>query len=155
MPSAFVATDASTSATVVSSGAWYPVIDLADLRKVQNLGGTVTDERLTESVALAMAAVEDQLDAWQLQQVALGRASMSEVPAKMLDGTSRLVRLYRRAVYATVAAEFIERYRQLDTTDSGQRRAEQMDISVDDHHRYVRYAIRDILGRPRATAELL
>ena len=63
--------------------------------------------------------------------------------------------LYQRAVYATAKAELIERYRDFDSTDAGQRRAETMELSVDDYRRQARYAIRDILGRPRATVELL
>jgi hypothetical protein len=73
----------------------------------------------------------------------------------VIGDTSRLVLLYQRAVYATAKAELIERYRDFDSTDAGQRRAEAMELSVDDYRRQARYAIRDILGRPRATVELL
>jgi hypothetical protein len=153
--SGFVATAPTTDQHAICSGAWYPSIALADVRAVLRLGGTVTDARLTECIALAMSAVEDELDAWQQQQEALGRASLADVPSKVIGDTSRLVLLYQRAVYATAKAELIERYRDFDSTDAGQRRAEAMELSVDDYRRQARYAIRDILGRPRATVELL
>jgi hypothetical protein len=153
--SGLVATAPNTAPDPVSSGDWYPSIDPTDARKVMRIDGTVTNERLIECLALAMSAVEDQLDPWQQQQVALGRASLADVPSKTIGGETRLVLCYRRAVYATAQAEMIERYRDLDTTNSGQRRAGVMDESVDDYHRNVRYAIRDILGRPRADVELL
>lgn len=153
--SGFVATAPTADQHTIHSGVWYPPIVLAEVRAVLRLDGTVTDARLSECLALAMSSVEDELDAWQQQQEALGRASLAEVPSKVIGDTSRLVLLYQRAVYATAKAELIERYRDFDSTDAGQRRAEAMELSVDDYRRQARYAIRDILGRPRATVELL
>lgn len=153
--SGFVATAPATAPAPISSGDWYPSIDLPDARAVMRVDNTVTDERLTESIALAMAAVEDCLDAWQQQQVALGRASLADVPSKTIGDSTRLVLLYKRAVYATVQAELLERYRNFDSTGAAGKRAEPMDETVDDYRRNVRYAVRDILGRPRADAELI
>jgi hypothetical protein len=155
MMSGFVATAPATASDPISSGDWYPSIDLTDARAVMRVDSTVTNERLTESIQLAMAAVEDGLDAWQQQQVVLGRASLADVPSKQIGGVSRLVLLYKRAVYATVQAELLERYRNFDSTGAAGKRAEPMDETVDDYRRAVRYAIRDILGRPRADAELI
>lgn len=153
--SGFVAIAPVTAPAPISSGDWYPPIDPAAARAVLRVDGTVTDARLVESLSNAMSAVEDQLDAWQQQQVELGRATLDVVPSKQLGGVSRLVLLYRRAIYATAQAELIEAYRNYDTTAAGQRRAELADPTVDDCRRNVRYAIRDILGRPRGDAELI
>lgn len=153
--SGFVATAPATALDPISSGDWYPSIDLTDARAVMRVDGTVTNERLTESIQNAMAEVEDCLDAWQAQQVELGRASLDAVPSKTIGGTSRLVLAYRRAVYATVQAELIERYPNFDATGTAAKRADTMDPTVEDYRRNVRYAVRDILGRPRADAELI
>lgn len=153
--SGLVANAPAPAAPVIDAGGWYPDIDLADLRQVVSTDGTVTNERLTECVVIALNSVMDELDCWQKQQVALERASLGEVPARTINGESSLVLLFKRAVYATVKAEMVERYRDFDSTDAGQRRAEQMDLTVDDYRRNARYAIRDILGRARITAELL
>lgn len=153
--SGLVATAPSIALDPISSGDWYPSIDLADARAVMRVDGTVTNERLTECIALAMSDVEDRLDDWQQQQVAQGRVKLADVPSKVIAGTSRLVLLYTRAVYATAQAELIERYPNVDTTASGKARADTMAETVDDYRRNVRYAIRDILGRPRADVELI
>jgi hypothetical protein len=153
--SGFVATAPATAPDPISSGDWYPSIDLTDARAVMRVDNTVTDARLTESIQLAMIEVEDCLDAWQQQQVVLGRASLADVPSKTFDDVSRLVLLYKRAVYATVQATLLERYRNFDSTGAAGKRAEPMDETIDDYRRNVRYAIRDILGRPRADAELI
>jgi hypothetical protein len=155
MMSGLVATAPSIAPDPISSGDWYPPIDLTDARAVMRVDGTVTNERLTESIQLAMCAVEDRLDVWQQQQVDLGRATLAAVPSKMVGAESRLVLLYKRAVYATVQAELLEIYRNFDTTHAGKTRADSMDETVDDYRRNVRYAIRDILGRPRADVELI
>ena len=152
---AFVATAPAPAPGPITSGDWFPAIDPTDARAVMRIDGTVTTERLVECLSLAIASVEDELDTWQHQQQALGRASLSEVPSKVIVGESRLVLLYRRAVYATAQAELAERYRDIDTTGAGQRRADMVESTADDYRRLARYAIRDLLGRPRATVELL
>lgn len=153
--SGLVATAPNIAPDPISSGDWYPSIDLTDARAVMRVDGTVTNDRLAESIRVAMCDIEDRLDAWQQQQVELGRANLAEVPSKMVGTESRLVLLYKRAVYATVQAELLERYRNFDTTHAGTTRADSMDETVDDYRRNVRYAVRDILGRPRADVELI
>lgn len=153
--SGLVATAPTTATNALSSGEWFPVIDPADARAVLRIDGTVTDPRLIESLTNAMASIEDRLTEWQVQQVAAGYASMADVPAKVLGGTSRLVLLYRRAVYFYAQAEIIERYREQSATNAADRRAEAFETTVDDCHRYVRYAVRDILGIGRATVALI
>jgi hypothetical protein len=155
MMSGLVATAPATAPDPISSGDWYPSIDLTDARAVMRVNGTITNDRLVEAIQNAISSVEDQLDAWQQQQVALGRTKLADVPSKTIGGESRLVLLYKRAIYATVQAELIERYPDYDTTAAGKARADTMDQTVDDYRRNVRYAIRDILGRPRADVELI
>lgn len=153
--SGLVANAPAPAVPKIDAGDWYPDIDLADLRAIVSIDGSISNERLTECVAIALNSVMDELADWQTQQVALERATLADVPARTINGTSSVVLLFQRAVYATVKAELTERYRDFDSTDAGQRRAEQMDLTVDDYRRTARYAIRDILGRPRITAELL
>jgi hypothetical protein len=153
--SGFVATAPATGVTEISSGDWYPSINLAAARAIMRADGTVTDDRLTECLSVAVSTVEDLLDAWQQQQLALGRLTLADVPSKQLNGESRLVLLYRRAVYASAQAELIERYRGVDATAAADRRADAMTTTIDDYQRYLRYAIRDILGRPRSDVELI
>jgi len=150
----FVAT-APTGSSSITSGDWYPSIDLAAARAVLRIDGAVSDPRLTECIALSMSAVEDMLDAWQQQQAALGRTTLADVPSKQIAGESRLVLLYRRAVLAYAQAELIEHYRNYDATGAMDRRADALDPTADDCRRNVRYAVRDILGRPRADVELI
>lgn len=150
----FVAS-APTGSTTVTSGDWYPSIDLTDARAVLRADGAISDARLVEVLSVAVSAVEDMLDTWQQQQITLGREKLDAVPSKQIDGNSRLVLLYRRAVYAYAQAELIEQYRNYDATNTLDRRADELAPTAADCRRNVRYAVRDILGRPRADVELI
>jgi len=77
------------------------------------------------------------------------------VSAVQVDGKSRLVQLYLRIVACATAAEVAERYRSYDTTAAGNQRADDLTPSIDELRRDVRWAIRDFLGTPRMTVELI
>ena len=49
----------------------------------------------------------------------------------------------------------MERMLSFDATAAGQRKAESQEPAIDDHRRNARWAIRDILGLPRTTTELI
>ncbi|MCO1344221.1 head completion/stabilization protein [Burkholderia multivorans] len=52
-------------------------------------------------------------------------------------------------------ATLIERYRDYDTTGDGARRADELEPQSDELRRDARWAISDIVGRPRVTVELI
>ncbi|EIX4630646.1 head completion/stabilization protein, partial [Escherichia coli] len=52
-------------------------------------------------------------------------------------------------------ALILERWRDVDTTDKGDRRADALDEQMEDLWRDVRWSVADILGRPRLFAELV
>ncbi|QDQ87661.1 head completion/stabilization protein [Alcaligenaceae bacterium SJ-26] len=118
----------------------WPDINLLAAREVLRLNGTVTTERLHESLCNAALAVNRELSVWRAAQSAL-------------DEDQRL--LYLRAVYWYAKAELLERYRDYDLTGAGEKRAELQADSIDDCRRIWRWAISDIQGRPRLTVELL
>lgn len=155
--SGFVATvpaAAEPEGGIISDG-WFPDIDLDNLRETIRLQGEITLPRLRAAAIDAMLAVNRDLAGWRLEQEVAGHASLAAVPAPAIDGTSRLVHLYRRAVYSTVKADLTERYRDIDTTASGAGRADDLTPSIDEQRRNARWAIRDILGLPRTTVELI
>ncbi|MDO2103130.1 head completion/stabilization protein, partial [Escherichia coli] len=76
------------------------------------------------------------------------------VPAPVINGESVNLWHWRNAVYTATRALILERYRDADTTDKGDRRADALDIQTSDLWRDVSWAISDILGRPRMFAEL-
>lgn len=157
--SAFVATaptsPAQPGAELMGNDGWFPDIDLASVRDIVRIDGTVTAARLRAAVLSAISHVNDQLAAFKATHLAADRNALADVPAPAIDGDSRLVLLYNRAVHCTAKADLIERYRDFDSTDSGQRRADDMDPAIGEQRRNAFWAIRDLLGQPRTVVELI
>lgn len=157
--SGFVATAPTGSSSGSDDGlqndGWWPDLSLSEIRKATRTDGTVTDERLRDSALYAMSHVNQQLAIWHARQVDAGYAQLEDVPAPSLGGASRLLMLYRRAVFATVRADVMERYRGFDSSADAERRAQDNDPAIAEQMRNARWAVRDIMGEPHATVELI
>ncbi|MFT3967094.1 MAG: head completion/stabilization protein [Sphingobium sp.] len=134
---------------------WFPDIDPAAIRIAHRIREAVTPARLREALIGAIVTVGNDLAAWQNAQAAAGFDSLADIPAPHIDGESRLVICYRRAVALYAKAEIVERYRDIDTSATGDRRAEDLDPSVGELRRDALHAVRDILGKGRATVDLI
>ncbi|AZR21954.1 head completion/stabilization protein [Xanthomonas vasicola] len=154
--SGFTATG-TTSATpdAIANAPFWPAIAPASVRASMRLDGTVTDARLRHAIVAAMLAVNDALDAWAQAQQAAGYAALADVPSTTVDGVSRRVQLYLRAVACATAVEVAERYRSFDATDSANQRADDLSPSITELRRDQRWAVRDLQNLPRNTAELI
>ncbi|HFP0290853.1 TPA: head completion/stabilization protein, partial [Escherichia coli] len=95
------------------------------------------------------------LELWKRERMAEGAASLADVPATQVNGESVHVHRYRRAVFALTRAFVLECTRDVDTTDKGDRRADALDMQVEDLWRDARWAISDIRGVTRIYAELV
>ncbi|SNS20137.1 Phage head completion protein (GPL) [Sphingomonas laterariae] len=137
------------------AGGWFPAIDPRKIREGYRIREAVTPARLREALIAAIITVTNDLGAWQAGQDAAGHASLAAVPAPSIDGQSRLLHLYVRAVALNAKAEIVERYRDIDITGPGERRAEDLDPSVGELRRDALHAVRDILGKSRTTVELI
>lgn len=131
---------------------FWPAIFPADCRQMMELDGTVTVPRLAHVLTEAVIATNRELRAWRIEREAAGHATLADVPD---DEPERLPYLYKRAVYSLAKADLMERMLSFDATATGQRRAESQEPAIDDHRRNARWAIRDILGLPRTTTELI
>ncbi|MFC3338136.1 head completion/stabilization protein [Paracandidimonas soli] len=125
---------------------WWPAVSLQRARQVMRLNGTVTNDRLLEALQNAAYSVNDELQAWS-------EAQRQAHPDGLPKG--RLTNLYLRAVHFYAKAELVERYRDFDATGAGDRRADDHEGIPDEARRNMRWAISDILGKPRATVEAL
>lgn len=152
--SGFVATADATD-QVINNDGWWPNVDPAEARDILRLDGTVSVARLREALVIAIGSVNTELAIWQAAQAALAIATLADVPAPSIGGTSRLVDLYGRAVRCRAGAYLVERYRNLDITDKGQKNAEAQEPSIDELRRDARWAIADIQGITHATVELI
>ncbi|RBG94787.1 head completion/stabilization protein [Xanthomonas oryzae pv. oryzae] len=139
----------------MANAPFWPAIAPADVRASMRLDGTVTDARLRQAIVAAMLAVNDALQAWADTQQAVGYAVLSDVPSTTVDGVSRRVQLYLRAVACATAVEVTERYRSFDATNSANQRADDLTPSITELRRDQRWAVRDLQNLPRSTVELI
>ncbi|MFJ7315616.1 head completion/stabilization protein [Pseudomonas sp. NPDC098747] len=152
--SGFVAGGSAPSGEIRSDSFW-PTIDLDRLRATLRIDSSVSTPRLETAAIAAVINVNRELAEWRATQQAAGYAKLADVPGDTVNDVSTLVHLYHRAVEASTGAEVCERYRSYDTTSAGSQNAEELTPSVDEYRRDQRWAIRDFLGRPRSTVELI
>jgi len=141
----------------IALGTFWPPISIAAARAAMRIPTDITDQRLADALKAAMLEAANDLAVWQGLQLVNGFDSLAEVPDRNpeIAGEKRLEVLWRRAVHSLAAADVSELQRGPDTTAAGAKRAELADLTVDDHRRNARFAIRDILGIARATVELI
>lgn len=153
--SGFVINGTPQPSADITNGTFWPVVKPDEIRASMRLDGAITAERLRAAAVAAVMMVNDDLAVWRAKQEAAGRAALSAVPAEQIDGKSRLVLLYQRAVACCTAAELTERYRSYDASDSANQRADDLTPSIDELRRDQRWAIRDLKGESRVTVELI
>lgn len=151
--------DTPAPALIVNDG-FFPDIDPAVFRKQHRIRDAVTPDRAREALIAAMLAVYRDLATWALSHRAAGTRKLADVrlsdgSISTIDGINTLVLLYQRAVFTAAKAEVVERYRDLDLTSAGQRKAEDLEPSVTELRRDSIHAIRDMLGVTRTTVELI
>lgn len=151
----FIAKADAAVETPITNDGFFPDIDPVDAREVVRMDGTVTAERLRSSLIDSIASVNEELTVWEATQVAAGHLTLADVPAKEIDGASVHLHRYKRAIYALTKANLTERYRDFDSTNAGNKKADQLENPIDDYRRDARWAISDILGIGRNTVELI
>lgn len=154
-PPATAPGDDPADLAVISNDGFFPDLDPVQLREMARVTSSVPPARWRAALVGAMLTCANDLDEWADQQRALGRESLADVPAKAIDGISRHVHAYQRAIGCFAKAEVIERYRDFDTTGAGGKAIDEMEGSVGQLRRDATHAIRDILGRRRTTVEAL
>lgn len=151
---------AAPQEVTVSNDGFFPDMSPQAVRDACRLDGTVTKERLLPALQDAMLSVNAELQAWADEERSRwGYATLDEVPAPQVGGTSAKVLYYQRAVHYCLMADLAEMYRNISSTPAGSSKAdrvmEELVVQLGDHRRKQRWAISDLLGVARCTVELL
>ncbi|MGE4431907.1 MAG: head completion/stabilization protein [Sphingobium sp.] len=140
----------------VECGPFWPDIDVNHFRDSQRIGGTlIPDSRVKDALTEAVIKVDDDLTAWRNGQQATGHEALADVPSPEIGGQTRLVLLWRRAVYGHAAADLVETHRDVTATGTGQSAGNELDQRAEDLRRNAIHAIRAIKGAGRTTVELV
>lgn len=152
--SGFVASG-STPSGHINTDPFWPSIDLDALRATLRVDASVTPARLETACITAAINLNRELKDWSVIQQAAGYSELAQVPTEQVQDVSALVHLYRRAIEAGTGAEVCERYRSYDSTNTGNKNADDLTPNIDDYRRDLRWAVRDFLGINRTTVELI
>ena len=141
---------------MLSCGPFWPDIDINHFRDSQRIGGTlIPDNRIKDAMLGAVMAAESDLGAWRTAQEEDGFGSLADVPSAQIGDDTRLILLWRRAIYAYATADLVETHGDVTATGAGQSAMPELDQRADDHRRNAIHAIRSILGKGRTSVELI
>ena len=115
------------SEPVIKNTGFFPDVDPKRVREEMRLEQTVSPVR--------------QLDA--------GHATLADVPTDELDGESVRCFHYFNAVCAMTTATLYERYRGVDATSKGDKKADSIDSTIDEMWRDMRWSVARIQDRAR------
>lgn len=137
-------------------GPFWPNIHVDHFCETQRIGGTLIPKaRLEEALSGAVITVDRDLEKWRAAREAEGNAALVDCPSPTIGGETRLVRIWRRAVYSYATADLVETHRDVTATGQGAAATSTFDARAEDHRRNALHAIRDILGAGRSTIELI
>lgn len=92
------------------------------------LDGSISNPRLKDAAIAAMLEINEQLRSLKFKASAL-----SELATSTIDGKPNTELLYLRAIHSAIAADINEKYRSYDSTGDGQKRAEELSPTIDEH----------------------
>lgn len=146
-------------ALTLASSDFFPDIKTSDFRESMRVDSTVTTSRLINALKNAIIETNHELWQWQQNEIRLGFQTLDAIPANHIhDGEkteSELVYLYRRAVFCNAKANLTERYRDIDTTLNGNKKADALEPSIEDLQRDAVWAIQRIKGTTHNIVELI
>lgn len=146
----FVAAPPSpTPPAVIAGDGWWPDLTIADFKSLKRIPNTVTDARIREALLTGMIDAARQLQTWRAAQEAAGIEKLEDIEGPTFNGEKEKVILWRKAVFATAAAELADTHNDITATAAGRERTEIRATSADEHRRDATQAIRAIKGLGR------
>ena len=137
------------SEPVIENTFFFHAIDPKRVRELMRLEQTIAPARLRNAIKTGIAETNAELYDWRENQIKAGFARLADVPSDSLDGESVRVFHYERAVCAMATATLYERYRGVDASARGDKKADSIDTTVDELWRDMRWSVARIQDKPR------
>lgn len=147
----FIANGNNTPSQInIKSDPFYPSISLDHIREIVRIDGAVTNLRLQQAI------IEEVIDVNRLLKVLKDKATvLSDLSTIEINDQPETDYLYLSAVANGVAAKVNENYRNYDSSNSGAKKAEETEYTVDDYRRNKQWAILQLLGENHTVVELI
>lgn len=142
--------DLSTALSQIDGGEFFPSVSVSEVRDFVRVDGSVTDFRLHQLV------LEEVLDVQRLLTPLMAKAErLIDLSTAYIDGRPSHEIWYFSAVANAVGAKVCEKYRNYDSTNKGNDKAEEQSTTIDEYRRNKMWAIAQMLGRNQTVAELI
>ena len=147
----FVANGSITPSHIsISNTEFFPSISMDEIRNVVRIETTVSDDRLRQYL------LEEIIDANRLLvSLKAKAATLKDLAESMIDGQPDTEILYFSAISNGVAAKVNENYRNYDSTNSGNKKAEHANLTADDYRRNKMWAIQQLKRENHTIVELI
>lgn len=143
--------------SAVRADAFYPELSTNAFRDAMRVDTTVPHERVELALINAVLKVNVDLAPFKAKQSQY--ITLADIPSQPVTigetETTAYQHHYKSAVFNEAKASITERYRDIDSTNTGHDEADKLDLTIDDYRADSREHIRAILGNPRATIKLL
>lgn len=134
----------------ISTNAFFPDVSINDIRDIVKIDGSVTDARLKQAIFEEILDVNRLLVSLVQPDTNLTQLSKNKVNEK----TDTEI-LYFSAISNGVAAKVCEKYRGYDSTNTGNKRADDLTLTIDEYRRNKHWAIQQLLKQNQTTIELI
>lgn len=140
----------SPSQIEIKSDEFFPSVFLDDIRSIVRIDGAVTNPRLEQTI------IEEVIDINRLLSDLKQKANvLSDLSKSQINDKPDTDYLYKSAVANGVAAKINENYRNYDSSNSGIKKAQEAELTVDDFRRNKQWAILQLLGENHTIVELI
>ncbi len=154
--SGFYATTAQRKEDDIHVDDFYPDISPAVFRQDYRVDSSFHSDSVQRALLSALIDVTDDLSDFVEEQQAQGFATLAEVPSTQIAGQSRLVILFKQAVYCLAKAALADTYHDVDTARTlGEKRADDHENNGQYWAQKGRYALSKILGKATIEAKLI
>lgn len=137
------------SEPVIKNTPFFPDVNPKRVREEMRLEQTVSPVRLRRAIKTAIAETNAELGEWRDRQLDAGHATLADVPTDELDGESVRCFHYFNAVCSMTTATLYERYRGVDATSKGDKKADSIDSAIDEMWRDMRWSVARIQDKAR------
>ena len=138
-----------TGDAVIKNTFFFPDVDPKRVRELMRLEQTVSDARLRNAIKTGMAETNAELYDYRRRQIAAGFKQLVDVSAEKIDGENVRVFHYLSAVTAMTTATLYERYRGIEATSKGDKKADSVESTIDDLWRDMRWSVSRLQDKPR------
>lgn len=152
----FDGSDNSYQDTEITNDGFWPNVNAGDFERLRGTPAAQDDERIAFAVVNAIASVNLQLEALKAKYQIQGIAKAEDIQAfPMVNNKNRIVVQYQSAVFARAKADLLPDFSTVHQKKEGDHLAERSPETKNELLAESERIVRNMLGKGRATVELI